>query len=134
MGIEPTSVAWEATALPLSYARIAGESLCGGAGVAQWQRAAMGSEPFPGGNGSDPRRNRSEPFPCGKGPDPSGCCLERAAEVGEQGSVLRALLAGRSAQAEVALQAKQLGAGAQHDGGVVLVELQARHAVAAQFR
>lgn len=36
MGIEPTSVAWEATALPLSYARIAGESLCGAAGVAQW--------------------------------------------------------------------------------------------------
>lgn len=24
MGIEPTSVAWEATALPLSYARVAG--------------------------------------------------------------------------------------------------------------
>lgn len=36
MGIEPTSVAWEATALPLSYARIADESLCGAAGVAQW--------------------------------------------------------------------------------------------------
>lgn len=30
------SHAWEATALPLSYARIGGESLCGGAGAAQW--------------------------------------------------------------------------------------------------
>ena len=39
MGIEPTSVAWEATALPLSYARVAVESLCAGAGVAQWLAA-----------------------------------------------------------------------------------------------
>ena len=36
MGIEPTSVAWEATALPLSYARVAVGSLCAGPRVAQW--------------------------------------------------------------------------------------------------
>eukprot|EP01083_Nonionella_stella_P255460 876797_1 len=85
-------------------------------------------------NGGHCIREGSEPFPCGKGSDPGGCCLERAAEVGEQGGVLRALLAGRCAQAEVALQAEQFGTGTQHDGGVVLVEVQARHAVVAQFR
>ncbi len=33
--------------------------------------AAMGSEPFPGGNGSDPGALGSDPFPPGKGSDPA---------------------------------------------------------------